>query len=227
MDNRFKFPIAKPAWKLALPLLGVGVLLLLLTPLKWAAVICWAGAGSVLFFFRDPDRPIPAVPNAVLSPADGKVLSVQRVPHSEFPNGEALRVSIFLSLLDVHITRSPWASRITSITHCPGKFLSALSDQASDRNEHMLMHFQRGSEVLVVKHIAGILARRIICQRSVGESVGMGERVGLICFGSRVEIWLPLTTALKAYPGMRVRGAQTIIGILPVHEPERKERNQQ
>lgn len=227
MDNRFKFPIAKPAWKLALPLLGVGVLLLLLTPLKWAAVICWAGAGSVLFFFRDPDRPIPAVPNAVLSPADGKVLSVQRVPHSDFPNGEALHVSIFMSLLDVHITRSPWASRITSVTHCPGKFFSALSDQASDHNEHMLLHFQRGSEVLVVKHIAGVLARRIICQRSVGENVGMGERVGMICFGSRVEIWLPLSTALKAYPGMRVRGAQTIIGILPVHEPERKERNQQ
>ena len=226
MDNRFKFPIAKPAWKMALPLLGLGVLLLL-TPLKWGAVICWAGAGSVLFFFRDPDRPIPAVPNAVLSPADGKVLSVQRVPHSEFPNGEALRVSIFLSLLDVHITRSPWASRITSITHCPGKFLSALSDQASDHNEHMLLHFQRGSEVLVVKHIAGILARRIICHRRVDENVGMGERVGMICFGSRVEIWLPLTTALKAYPGMRVRGGQTIIGILPVHEPERKERNQQ
>jgi phosphatidylserine decarboxylase len=226
MDRRFKLPIAKYAWKLALPLLGVGALLLL-TPLKWAVVLCWAGAGSVLFFFRDPDRAIPVVPDAVLSPADGKVLSVQRVPFDGFPNGEAQRVSIFMSLLNVHITRSPWASKITSITHHSGKFFSALSDHASDRNENMLVHFQRGSEMIAVKHIAGAVARRIICHRRVGDSVDMGERVGMICFGSRVDVWLPVSTALKAYPGMHVRGGQTIIGIMPAHEQERKERNPQ
>lgn len=224
MDSRFKLPIASPAWKLALPLFGIGVLLLL-TPLNWAAVVFLASTASILYFFRDPDRPIPIVPNAVLSPSDGKILSIQRVPYSESRNGEAVRISIFLSLLDVHITRSPWASSITSITHHPGKFFSALREKASDCNEHLLVHFQRGSDVLVVKHIAGILARRIICQRHIGDSIRMGERVGMICFGSRVEILLPLSTALKAYEGMRVRGGQTILGILPAHEPESMKRN--
>jgi phosphatidylserine decarboxylase len=224
MYSRLKVPIAKPAWKVVLPPLAVGILLLF-TPLKWAAVVCLVGAGSVLCFFRDPERAIPVVPNAVLSPSDGKVVSVQRVSCSEFPNGEALWVSIFLSLLDVHITRSPLASKITSIAHFPGKFFSALSEQSSEQNEHMLMHFQHGSETLLVKHIAGVLARRIICHRRIGEAVGGGDRVGMICFGSRVEIWLPPATALKVYPGMRVRGGQTIIGILAAREPGNKERN--
>ncbi|MFN8009379.1 MAG: phosphatidylserine decarboxylase family protein [Terriglobia bacterium] len=160
----------------------------------------------IAFFFRDPDRAIPQDPHAVVSPADGKVIEILQQA------GGRTRVSIFLSVFDVHINRAPVEGVVESIRYTPGKFLPAFQSTASGENERNNLVIDQGSYKIEVSQIAGILARRIVCWKKVGDRVQKGERFGLIKFGSRVDVFLPGNVILAVKKGDRVKGGSTLLG---------------
>jgi phosphatidylserine decarboxylase len=170
------------------------------------------GALASAGFFRDPERWPPALPGAVLAPADGRVSEVREL-HDSFV-GEAVRVSIFLSPLNVHVNRSPIAGLVTEVEYRPGRFLAAYRSEASEENERCTLSLQGKSARVTVRQIAGILARRVVCRARPGDKLGVGERFGLIRFGSRTDLLVPKGTVLHCRPGDRVRGGETILGVL-------------
>ncbi len=157
------------------------------------------------FFFRDPKRVPPSDPDVVVSPADGRVTRIES-------QGEGTVVSIFLSPLDVHINRSPIPGRIVDVLYSPGKFLMATNEQASLVNEQNALTIQGEKITVVCKQIAGILARRIVCWKSKGDKLGLGERFGMIKFSSRTDVLLPGNVKVTVKKGERVRGGITVIG---------------
>ena len=163
--------------------------------------------GFVAFFFRNPVRTIPTDPQAIVSPADGKVVRLERV-------GNVTRMSIFLSLFNVHVNRSPIAGRIEAIDYRPGKFLVAFNDKASTDNERNIVMVSDGRITIVFTQIAGIVARRIVFWKKIGDVVGKGELVGLIRFGSRVDVLFPAGTEATVAVGDRVKGGSTRIGTI-------------
>lgn len=186
---------------LRLPWWGTGVLLL---------------SGFLVYFFRDPERVIPEGERLILAPADGRVLAIKPFPDWKGPFGESLmRVSIFLSVFDVHVNRAPLTSLVNGVTHTPGRFVAAWGERASAENEQTLIHFASPDGDVWVKQIAGILARRIVCRVRPGQKVGAGDRIGLIRFGSRVDCILPATVELKVRRGQAVKGGSTILGVIP------------
>lgn len=185
----------------------------------WLRRTALVGAGACAAFFRNPNRVPPTRPGIVVAPADGEVALVdEATPPAELGMGaEPLpRVSIFLSVLDVHTQRAPVTGTVEKIAYQPGKFLSADMPEASDANERnsMLLRTPRGAQVAVVQ-IAGLIARRILCEVSEGDVVGVGETYGLIRFGSRVDTYFPAGTKLLMTPGQRTIGAETVIAELP------------
>ena len=188
-------------------ILGVIALVLGYWPV---ALVLVALAGFMAFFFRDPQRTPPAEGGVIVSPADGRVTRVRALIPDDVNSARV--VSIFLSPLDVHINRSPIAGTISNVTYTQGKFLMATKEDASLVNEQNALTI-RGEEVTVVcKQIAGILARRIICWKRAGDSVALGERIGLIKFSSRTDLSLPPYVRIDVTEGMRVKGGATIIG---------------
>lgn len=162
----------------------------------------------VLYFFRDPERAIPAEPGAVVSPADGRVVEIVNEPH----NGEAgRRVSIFLSIWDVHVQRAPVAGTVAAVDYRPGRFYAALRARASAENEQNVISLATPRGTLVFKQIAGAIARRVLCWKKPGEEVSLGERVGIIRFGSRVDVWLPLAAEVAVRRGQKVQGGASIL----------------
>lgn len=186
-----------------------------------AFVLGWQGTGAILavvavailLFFRDPERTIPREPGLVVSPADGRVIAVVAEPPAA---GAAprLRVSIFLSLFDVHINRAPAAGRVAGVRYHAGGFLPAFDDKASERNEQNRIEIDGDDAPMTVVQIAGLVARRIVCRVSKEDRVERGERIGLIKFGSRVDLFLPATVELSVKVGDRVRGGSSVIGRL-------------
>jgi phosphatidylserine decarboxylase len=181
----------------------------------------WAGLFTlltlfVIYFFRDPERAIPDAEKAVLSPADGKVVQVQPCLEERFLKARAIKVSVFMSVFDVHVNRNPLTGRIVGSAYSPGKFLRADLNQASVSNEQnaLLVETAEGVRLLVVQ-IAGLIARRIVCWVKNGDAVKRGRRFGLIRFGSRLDIYLPENTNLQVRPGQRALAGQTILGYLP------------
>jgi phosphatidylserine decarboxylase len=199
--------MVKEAYKFALPPLLAGGLIWFLG-WKWlAALLVFIGL-FVFYFFRDPDRNVPAGPGAVVSPADGRVVEVV----DEMCKGNAgHRVSIFLSIWDVHIQRAPVAGRITDVDHRPGRFYAALRARASTENEQNVISIATPGGEMVFKQIAGAIARRVLCWKSKGEMVSLGERVGLIRFGSRVDVWLPVEAQIIVRRGQKVKGGESIL----------------
>lgn len=200
--------------------LGVGVAFIALWfVLGWEA---WRVLGAVsivvgvfcVFFFRDPDRAIPEKAGVVVSPGDGRVVDVADEDDQYVGKG-ARRVSVFLSLFDVHVNRVPATGRVTGVEYRQGKFLLAFADKASSDNErtHIGIETERGT--IAFKQIAGFIARRIVCTLSPNQSVQIGQRCGLIRFGSRVDIILPPNATLCVKLGQRVVGGVTVIGVLP------------
>ena len=180
-----------------------------------AALGFWYVAGFLLlltlfmaFFFRDPKRVPPSDPDVVVSPADGKVTRVGPVA----PGADSTVVSIFLSPLDVHINRSPIPGKIVDVLYSPGKFLMATNEKASLVNEQNALTIQGEKITVVCKQIAGILARRIVCWKAEGDSLGLGERFGMIKFSSRTDVLLPANVRVTVKEGDRVRGGTTVIG---------------
>ncbi len=172
----------------------------------WVAAILLLVTLFMAFFFRDPKRVSPADPDVVVSPADGKVTRIG-------PAGaDSTVVSIFLSPLDVHINRSPIPGKIVEVLYSPGKFLMATNEKASLVNEQNALTIQGEKITVVCKQIAGILARRIVCWKAEGDSLGLGERFGMIKFSSRTDVLLPANVKVMVKEGDRVRGGTTVIG---------------
>ena len=161
----------------------------------------------VAFFFRNPKREIPGDPNVIVSPADGKVVKLERV-------GNVTKLSIFLSIFDVHVNRSPIRGRIEAMDYRPGRFRAAFNHAASVENERNIIMVSQGNLKLVFTQIAGLIARRIVCWKKVGDFVEKGELVGLIRFGSRVDVLFPAGTEVTVQMGERVRGGSTPIGVI-------------
>ncbi len=194
---------------------GALVPALVLTALKrprWA--LPFGGlAAAFAFFFRDPERDVPSNPEAVVSPADGRVI-VAGAAEPSAPDGCWRQVSIFLSPLDVHINRSPVDGTTLRVEYRPGRFLPAYEKDAAavnDRNEIWLDH---GGEPVVCRQIAGVLARRVVCRLNPGDQVGAGERLGLMKFGSRFDVFLPERAEVLVTVGDRVRAGETVIARL-------------
>lgn len=166
-------------------------------------------------FFRDPERCVPSGAGLVVSPADGRVVSIADVNSDSRFADAATRVSIFLSPLDVHINRSPVAGRIEQVQYRPGKFLPAYKGEASESNEQNSLAVIDAQERLFgVIQIAGVLARRIVCWVRPGDTVARGDRFGLIMFGSRTDLYLPHGCKIEIVEGQRVKGGETIVGRL-------------
>lgn len=203
-----RLPIAREGWPFILPLLGLAIVGLVITPLGgW---ILLAITAFVAYFFRDPERSIPTTPGLLLAPADGKIVAVSPQVNPPGPPAGTV-VSIFLSVFDVHINRAPMAGVVEDVHYQPGKFLPAFRADASVINEQNSLTFRDGSTRVVVKQIAGILARRIVCRVKTGDRVSAGQRFGLIRFGSRVDILIPPDFTVHTRLGQRIRGGESVI----------------
>ncbi len=206
-----RLPIAKDGYGIiamsflpALVSLGLGV--------WW---LFWVGLGvavSVLWFFRDPERTIPQDPESVVSPADGRVIKVEEVEDRRFTMRRAQLVSIFMSLFDVHVNRAPATGRVKRVVYNPGRFVSANLDKASVENEHnALVVESEGGRLFAVCQIAGLVARRIVCDVEEGSRIEKGQRIGMIKFGSRLDVYLPPDTDIVVRVGDRVRAGESIL----------------
>ncbi len=171
-------------------------------------------AAFTAYFFRDPERTAPNRQNIVISPADGKVVYVGEVEKGHYFEGPAKKVSIFMSILDVHVNRAPVSGVVREIIYNRGKFFNANSDKASLSNEQNWVIIEKGSQKIAFVQIAGVVARRIVCKITKGQSLDMGEKVGLIMFGSRIDLYLPQSAEITVSPGMKVRADESVIGEL-------------
>lgn len=189
--------------------------------IAWFTSPLWALPAVLLaafffWFFRDPDRVIPNEPGALVSPADGKVTSVMPVTE----NGVSrLRVSIFLNVFDVHVNRSPISGTVRAVRYQKGKFVNAMNAASADQNEQNVVTVEGEGQSVVFKQIAGLLARRIVFNKKVGDPVERGERVGLIKFGSRVNVLLDTSATVVVKVGDRVKGGSSILAHLNVERP--------
>ncbi|MCH7819395.1 MAG: phosphatidylserine decarboxylase family protein [Candidatus Marinimicrobia bacterium] len=170
----------------------------------------------IVFFFRDPDRTIPKGDNLVLSVGDGKVVVIKEVNFPELSEDNFMQVSVFLSVFDVHVNRVPVSGTVHEVKYFAGKFLAAWNEKASLDNEQSLISVDTGTKRVYFKQIAGLIARRIVYDLKPGQSVEAGDRFGLIRFGSRVDILLPMDAEISVKLGDRVKGGETVIGVLKI-----------
>jgi phosphatidylserine decarboxylase len=198
-------------------LIGVTILTAVVASFKiiWLTVVMGALALQTFWFFRDPDRIVPAGEGLIVSPADGKIIEVSEAKEERFLKDRAIKVSIFLNLFDVHVNRIPCSGRIRGIHYQPGTFLAANKDLASTQNEQnaLLLETPSGSKLVFVQ-VAGLVARRILCWVKEGDAVERGFRFGMIRFGSRTDLFLPLGTEIKVRLGQKVKGGSSIIGVI-------------
>jgi phosphatidylserine decarboxylase len=194
----------------SLALIGVAVLMGWLAGPLWAIPACLL-ALFFLWFFRDPERASPNSAGAIVSPADGKVTDVSSTVIDDVAH---TRISIFLSVFDVHVNRSPVAGVIRAARYQKGKYLNAMNPASAEHNEQNVVTVEGDGHTVVFKQIAGLLARRIVFNKKVGDSVGRGERVGLIKFGSRVDVLLEASAAMQIKVGDRVKGGASVLAYL-------------
>lgn len=164
-------------------------------------------------FFRDPERRVPAGWDLVLSPADGRVMHAGLARPGEAPAGAWLQITIFLSVLDVHINRTPVAGRVERVIYNPGSYLPAFRHD-SWRNEHSEIWLDHGGVPIVVRQVVGLLARRVVCRVKPAEELEAGQRIGLMKFGSRMDVFVPVTATVQVKTGDKVRGGETVVAHL-------------
>ena len=174
------------------------------------AIVALLLAGFFLWFFRDPEREIPAIEGAIVSPADGKVTDISVIDVDGEPR---TRISIFLNVFNVHVNRSPAAGAITDVRYQKGKFANAMGAISADQNEQNIVSLNTVHGPIVFKQIAGLLARRIVFTKRTGDTVARGERVGLIKFGSRTDVIFPADAQMKVRMGDHVKGGSTVLAI--------------
>lgn len=207
-----RIPIASDGYRFIIPLIIITTVLAL-TSLHWLTGISGLLLVFVVQFFRDPERTIPNEERVIVSPADGKVVEIVK-EQDALLDEPFMRISIFLDIFSVHVQRTPVAGTIEKVKYNRGKFLNAASHKASLDNEQNAIIIHTGKEIILVKQIAGLIARRIVCWAKAGDTYKIGERFGLIRFGSRVDIFLPLNSEIKVSLGDHVRGGSSIIGYL-------------
>jgi phosphatidylserine decarboxylase len=206
------------AWE-GLPFIGIGIVLTLLcyySGFLFVAIFFGILTVFTIYFFRDPNRPIQGDDKTVLTPADGRIIDIQYLDDGQNPLGEsAIKVSVFMSIFNVHVNRVPIKGRISKIDYHSGKFLSANLDKASEQNENNRVTLQtdQGHKIVFVQ-IAGLVARRIVCWIKAGDRVGSGQRCGLIRFGSRLDVYLPKSTRLHGKMHQKVKAGETKLGYL-------------
>ena len=201
------FPFVGGAWLIAVLAVLYG---------GWLFALPFTVLGAFfLFFFRDPDRVSPDDVHAVLSPADGRVRYVGVAESGVAPPGEWKQISIFLSPMDVHVNRIPASGTVTRVSYTPGKFLPAYRHEAAAVNERSEVWIDRGDgQTVVARQVVGILARRVVCRARVGQQMHAGQRFGIMKFGSRMDVFLPMSATLRATVGEMVRGGETVIAVL-------------
>ena len=181
----------------------------------WWALPLWLVALFILQFFRDPPRPVPQESNAVLSPADGRVVAVERA-QDPYLNRDALKMSVFMNVFNAHSNRSPVDGEIRNTWYHAGKFINAMMSKASLENERAALWIRTpaGADVTCVQ-VAGLIARRILCYAKTGQNLARGERFGFIRFGSRVDVYLPLAAVPRASIGDKVYATESVLALLP------------
>jgi len=213
--NSYPHPIiAREGWPFLAGSVGIAVLLSVSVG-GITAFLAWIIALFVLQFFRDPPREIPQDADAVLSPADGRIVAVERV-NDPYVQREAIKISVFMNVFNVHSNRSPVDGTVQQAWYFPGKFLNADLDKASTENERNALWLKtaNGADITSVQ-VAGLIARRILCYVKVGDTLTRGQRYGFIRFGSRVDVYLPLNAIVKVGIGDKVSATTTILAVLP------------
>ncbi len=213
-SSLFAFPVAAAGYPIiAAFAFATGVFALLRLVIPALVGVCFTFFTA--YFFRDPDRVVPTASNAVVSPADGKIVIAQRVESSPFYDGPCQKVSIFMSVFNVHVNRIPYEGIVERIAYHPGKYVNASLDKASEDNERnaVFIRTEAGLKYCVVQ-IAGLVARRIICKIQSDENVRRGMRFGMICFGSRLDVYLPPQTTLNVAVGNKVAAGTSIVGYI-------------
>jgi len=211
--------IVKEGWKFVLPLFLLAVILFFFW--KIGSLFLLGLASLTLFFFRDPERKVPEGEYLILSPTDGKVIDISEVREENFFHSRVKVVRIFMSIFNVHVQRSPVNGKVEWIKHTSGRFNAAYKRKASEGNENNLIGIQKSNqsnsdgERILVKQIAGSVARRICCWCKEGDNLLAGQRIGMIRFGSRVEVYLPQQVEIKMKKGDKVIGGETVLGKLP------------
>ena len=193
---------------------GLGAVFLLVYLAGWMipALFFMALTLFVVWFFRNPERNIPSGKDLIVSPADGRIIGVSHETEARILRKRLIRISIFMNLFNVHVNRIPCSGRVLDISYNPGRFLSANRDKASLENEQnaVVLETTSGDQILFVQ-IAGLIARRIVCRLQKGERVETGQRFGLIRFGSRVDVYLPMDAAIEVSVGQKVKGGESIL----------------
>jgi phosphatidylserine decarboxylase len=197
------------------PLLAAAAFVTLVMALLGITGLAVAGLVATLaiaLFFRDPDRVVPSAPGIVVSPADGRVIRVEHVPADPFGPGNKQKISIFMSVFNVHVNRAPIAGRVTDVRYRPGSFVAADRDAAPEKNEQNAVRVANDeSQTVCFVQVAGLIARRIICRLQPGDTVGRGQRFGMICFGSRLDVYLPPDARLRVRVGDRVQAGSSCL----------------
>jgi phosphatidylserine decarboxylase len=178
-------------------------------------VVSLAVFGFVTNFFRDPERITPKGENLIIAPADGKIVVVKKILDNEFFHSDVWQVSIFMSPLNVHVNRNPISGVVKHTRYVKGEYFAAFEDKASEKNEQMIVGLESANRKVMLKQIAGFVARRIVCQLKSGDTVIAGERFGMIKFGSRVDVILPLSVDLRIKTGDVTIAGETILGEFP------------
>lgn len=210
--------MVKEGYYFGLPPLLLGAFAFLLS---WEilAIVLVCLALFVFYFFRDPNRTVPSEPGAIVSPADGRVVVVADEANAGRPGK---RISIFLAIWNVHVNRSPAAGTIKRMEYRPGKFFVAMRERASVENEQNVISVATPAGEIVFKQIAGVLARRVVCWKKQGDTLARGERIGLVRFGSRVDLWLPRESEILVKVGDTVKGGSTVVAHWPAPMPKSK-----
>lgn len=208
------FPIARPGY----PFIGAAAFataVFALLGFETLSLIGLLAAFCICAFFRDPDRVIPTTAGAVVSPADGKVIRIERVAGSEIYGGDCVQISIFMTVFNVHVNRIAHEGRVKDIQYMPGRFMAADKDAASGSNERNAVILETaGGKKLVVVQVAGLIARRIICNVQPGDEVRRGQRFGMICFGSRLDVFLPPESEPAVVKGDKVSAGASVLGFM-------------
>jgi phosphatidylserine decarboxylase len=212
MPSQTAFPIAKAGFPFII-VSSFATLILALGGIKSLALIGLLITFFICYFFRDPDRLVPEDVNSIISPADGKVIVAERVEENPFVDGPCMKISIFMSVFNVHVNRISFGGIVKKIVYFPGKFINAAFDKASEENEHnaVIIETDNGKTICMVQ-IAGLIARRIICGINEGDKVIKGRRFGLICFGSRLDVYVPADVKLNVSVGDKVQAGNSILG---------------
>jgi phosphatidylserine decarboxylase len=205
--------LAKEGWPFIAIAFFVAVFASFFLP-GFLAFLCWLALAFVVQFFRDPPRAIPADAGAVLAPADGRIVKVEKV-RDPYADREALLISVFMNVFNVHSNRISVDGRVSKVQYFPGLFINADLDKASTENERNAVVIESGPHTVTLVQVAGLIARRILCYVKPGDEVVKGQRYGFIRFGSRVDVYLPIEATPRVAPGDKVWATSTILAVLP------------